>query len=147
MAFNQFIVWEGKVCEESEVLLTAKTTANQWLAISNFIQENHPYDLPEILAFTPEQCSEQYGAWVSSEGKFLGMKLHSFIARVLTLFILVSTRLFAAPDFLPPEKAFRVEATWLRKIQSNPKSNFCLPKVITSIKSPSNFRWDKRRQS
>ena len=46
-------------------------------------------------------------------GKFLGMKLHSFIARVLTLFILVSTQLFAAPDFLPPEKAFRVEATWL----------------------------------
>ncbi|WP_353427559.1 protein-disulfide reductase DsbD [Polynucleobacter sp. MWH-UH19D] len=41
------------------------------------------------------------------------MKLHSFIARVLTLFILVSTQLFAAPDFLPPEKAFRVEATWL----------------------------------
>ena len=48
-------------------------------------------------------------------GKFLGMKLHSFIARALTLFILVSTQLFAAPDFLPPEKAFRVEATWLEK--------------------------------
>lgn len=46
-------------------------------------------------------------------GKFLGMKLLSFITRVLTLFILVSTQLFAAPDFLPPEKAFRVEATWL----------------------------------
>jgi periplasmic divalent cation tolerance protein len=59
--------WEGKVCEESEVLLTAKTTANQWLAISSFIQKKHPYDLPEILAFTPEQYSEQYGAWVSSE--------------------------------------------------------------------------------
>ncbi|QKM63828.1 protein-disulfide reductase [Polynucleobacter tropicus] len=41
------------------------------------------------------------------------MKLHSFITRVLALFILVSTQLFAASDFLPPEKAFRVEATWL----------------------------------
>jgi periplasmic divalent cation tolerance protein len=59
--------WEGKVCEESEVLLSAKTTANQWPIISSFIQKNHPYDLPEILAFTPEQYSEQYGAWVSSE--------------------------------------------------------------------------------
>jgi len=59
--------WEGKVCEESEVLLSAKTTANQWPTISSFIQKNHPYDLPEILAFTPEQYSEQYGAWVSSE--------------------------------------------------------------------------------
>ena len=41
------------------------------------------------------------------------MKLHSFISRVLALFILVSTQLFAAPDFLPPEKAFRVQAAWL----------------------------------
>ena len=46
-------------------------------------------------------------------GKFVVMKLHSFITRVLALFILVSTQLFAAPDFLPPEKAFRVQATWL----------------------------------
>ncbi|QWD62125.1 divalent-cation tolerance protein CutA [Polynucleobacter sp. MWH-UH25E] len=59
--------WEGKVCEESEVLLSAKTTANQWPIISSFIQKNHPYDLPEILAFTPEQYSKQYGAWVNSE--------------------------------------------------------------------------------
>jgi periplasmic divalent cation tolerance protein len=59
--------WEGKVCEESEVLLSAKTTTNQWSTIFSFIQKNHPYDLPEILAFTPEQYSEQYGAWVSSE--------------------------------------------------------------------------------
>ncbi|WP_251373430.1 divalent-cation tolerance protein CutA [Polynucleobacter sp. MWH-UH2A] len=59
--------WEGKICEESEVLLSAKTTVNQWTAISSFIQKNHPYDLPEILAFTPEQYSEQYGEWVNSE--------------------------------------------------------------------------------
>jgi periplasmic divalent cation tolerance protein len=59
--------WDGKVCEESEVLLSAKTTTNQWPIISSFIQKKHPYDLPEILAFTLEQYSEQYGAWVSSE--------------------------------------------------------------------------------
>jgi periplasmic divalent cation tolerance protein len=59
--------WEGKICEESEVLLFAKTTVNQWTAISSFIQKNHPYDLPEILAFTPERYSVQYGEWVNSE--------------------------------------------------------------------------------
>jgi periplasmic divalent cation tolerance protein len=59
--------WEGKICEESEILLSAKTTVNQWPIISSFIQKNHPYDLPEILAFTPEQYSEQYGEWVNSE--------------------------------------------------------------------------------
>lgn len=59
--------WEGKVCEEHEVLLSAKTSASKWLEISSFIQARHPYDLPEILAFSPEQYSQQYGAWVQTE--------------------------------------------------------------------------------
>ncbi len=59
--------WEGKVCEEQEVLLSAKTADCQWLEISSFIQEQHPYDLPEILAFSPEQYETQYGKWVESE--------------------------------------------------------------------------------
>ncbi len=59
--------WEDKVCEEQEVLLSAKTTASKWLEISSFIQEQHPYDLPEILAFSPEQYEQQYGKWVKSE--------------------------------------------------------------------------------
>ena len=41
------------------------------------------------------------------------MKLHSFLVRIFALLLLLSTHAFAAPDFLPPEKAFRVEATWL----------------------------------
>jgi thiol:disulfide interchange protein DsbD len=41
------------------------------------------------------------------------MKLHSLITRVLALLLLASTQLLAAPEFLPPEKAFRVEANWL----------------------------------
>ena len=59
--------WESKVCEEHEVLLSAKTTKTRWLEISAFIKNAHPYDLPEILAFRPEQYEEQYGKWVESE--------------------------------------------------------------------------------
>ncbi|MBU3556599.1 divalent-cation tolerance protein CutA [Polynucleobacter sp. Ross1-W9] len=59
--------WEGKVREEREVLLSAKTTNAKWLVISTFIKNAHPYDLPEILAFSPEQYEEQYGKWVESE--------------------------------------------------------------------------------
>ena len=59
--------WEGKICEEQEVLLSVKTTENKWLAISSFIQKQHPYDLPEILAFSPEHYEMQYGKWVESE--------------------------------------------------------------------------------
>jgi len=59
--------WEGKICEEGEVLLSAKTTDAKWQEISAFIQSVHPYDLPEILAFSPEQYEGQYGKWVQSE--------------------------------------------------------------------------------
>ena len=59
--------WEGKVCDEYEVLLSAKTTKSKWPEISSFIQSTHPYELPEIMAFTPVQYEKQYGKWVESE--------------------------------------------------------------------------------
>jgi len=59
--------WEGKICEEQEVLLSAKTMAHQWEEVCAFIKASHPYDLPEILAFSPEQYDQQYAQWVSSE--------------------------------------------------------------------------------
>ena len=43
------------------------------------------------------------------------MKFHTFVARIFGLLLLLSAQVFAAQDFLPPEKAFRVEATWLEK--------------------------------
>ena len=41
------------------------------------------------------------------------MRLNSFMFKIFGLLLALSAQAFAAPDFLPPEKAFRVEATWL----------------------------------
>ena len=41
------------------------------------------------------------------------MRLNSFLVRIFALSLALSAQVFAAPEFLPPEKAFRVEATWL----------------------------------
>jgi periplasmic divalent cation tolerance protein len=59
--------WEGKICEEQEILLSVKTMSHQWEEICAFIKESHPYDLPEIMAFSPEQYDQQYGQLVRSE--------------------------------------------------------------------------------
>ena len=59
--------WEGKICEEQEVLLSVKTISHLWGAVCSFIKESHPYDLPEIVAFSPAQYEEQYGQWVATE--------------------------------------------------------------------------------
>ena len=48
----------------------------------------------------------------SSRGKVSSMRLiNKFIPVVATVFIILGNA-FAAPEFLPPEKAFRAEATW-----------------------------------
>jgi periplasmic divalent cation tolerance protein len=59
--------WEGRVCEEQEVVLVAKTTAEQWSAISAFIKQNHPYDVPEIIAQPITHSHTDYARWVISE--------------------------------------------------------------------------------
>lgn len=43
------------------------------------------------------------------------MRMQSFLKKILLILALVSVPVLAAPDFLPPEKAFKVEATWPEK--------------------------------
>ena len=40
------------------------------------------------------------------------MRIYLFLAKFFALLLLLSAQVFAAQDFLPPEKAFRAEATW-----------------------------------
>jgi len=41
------------------------------------------------------------------------MRIPSFLKIVFAFIVLLSAQVFATTDFLPPEKAFRLEATWL----------------------------------
>jgi periplasmic divalent cation tolerance protein len=59
--------WEGRVCQEQEVVLVAKTTTEQWSAISAFIKQNHPYDVPEIIAQPITHSDTDYARWVVAE--------------------------------------------------------------------------------
>jgi periplasmic divalent cation tolerance protein len=61
--------WDGKMCEEKEVRMSAKTIADKWTDISNFIKDRHPYDLPEVIAYVPEKYEAHYGKWVEAEVK------------------------------------------------------------------------------
>jgi periplasmic divalent cation tolerance protein len=59
--------WEGRICEEQETVLVAKTTAVQWPAISAYIKQNHPYDVPEIIAQPMTHSDSDYARWVIAE--------------------------------------------------------------------------------
>ncbi len=58
--------WQGEVCDQSELLLLAKTTEAAWQALEARIVELHPYDVPEIIAAPVTAGSAAYLDWVAA---------------------------------------------------------------------------------
>jgi periplasmic divalent cation tolerance protein len=56
--------WEGKVCDEAEVLLICKTTPERMADLRTRLPQLHPYQTPEVLALTSSEVSARYGAWL-----------------------------------------------------------------------------------
>ena len=56
--------WRGKVETATESLLLIKTTAAAYPALEQDVRGLHPYELPEILAFTPSDGLAGYLEWV-----------------------------------------------------------------------------------
>ena len=56
--------WNGKVDEDSEALMVIKTTKTRYADVERLIIEQHPYELPEIIAVPIEQGFKQYMAWI-----------------------------------------------------------------------------------
>ncbi len=61
--------WEGKIQKEPEHLLLIKTLPAKFAELEKFIQSNHSYDVPEIVAFQASAVSESYLDWIK---KYLG---------------------------------------------------------------------------
>ena len=58
--------WEGKVRREPEHLLLIKTLEEKYDELSDFIQKNHSYDVPEIVAIEAEKVSDNYHRWLKT---------------------------------------------------------------------------------
>jgi periplasmic divalent cation tolerance protein len=46
---RSFFLWEGGLQKEGEVLLSIKTTEARYSRLEAYIEEYHPYDVPEII--------------------------------------------------------------------------------------------------
>ncbi len=58
--------WEGRITLDTEVLLRIKTLNTRLPQLLSFLEENHPYDTPEILSYKIEHASKKYLSWVTS---------------------------------------------------------------------------------
>lgn len=59
--------WQGKVEEDGEVLLIAKTRADRTAACGARLRELHPYDVPEFVVVSVTDGEPSYLNWVVSE--------------------------------------------------------------------------------
>ncbi len=61
---RSFYRWQGKLETESEIQLLIKTRQERFDELAAWLEVNHPYDVPEIVAIPAERVSEAYLAWV-----------------------------------------------------------------------------------
>lgn len=59
--------WQGKIHNDSEVPLLIKTSAERYPALEGYLRQNHPYELPELIAIDIAQGLPAYLAWLSAE--------------------------------------------------------------------------------
>ncbi len=59
--------WQGVIEESRETLLFIKTTQARYPAVEAFIQDGHPYELPEVIAVPIEGGSGAYLSWLEQQ--------------------------------------------------------------------------------
>ena len=61
---NSRYFWQGQFCQEQEILISIKTTANFFDQICQIIQKNHSYQIPQIIAKKIDFCEKKYLDWL-----------------------------------------------------------------------------------
>ena len=59
--------WEGKICQENELLLIIKSVRNRFDAIVAEVKKLHSYKTPEIIALPIIAGSADYLNWIVTE--------------------------------------------------------------------------------
>lgn len=61
---TSFYFWEGEVKRDDEHLLLIKTPPEKYPELESFINDNHSYDTPEIIAIDSKEVSDKYREWL-----------------------------------------------------------------------------------
>lgn len=64
-AMQSVYVWENEIRVDAEQLLLIKTLAAKYDELERFIQANHNYDVPEIIAVPAQSVSRSYSGWLN----------------------------------------------------------------------------------
>lgn len=56
--------WEDRLEDESEVLLVIKTASERYANVEAWLNQAHPYDVPEIVALPAAHVAAGYLGWL-----------------------------------------------------------------------------------
>ena len=56
--------WEGKIENDSEVLMMIKTRSSRIEELTEFVKKNHPYDVCEVITTSIEGGNKEYIDWI-----------------------------------------------------------------------------------
>ncbi len=59
--------WKGEVQDDAEVQLIIKTTAARYEQLESWLSDNHPYDVPEIIALPIAGGAKPYLDWLEEQ--------------------------------------------------------------------------------
>ena len=66
IGMNSVYRWEGEIQHEDEWQIIAKTTVDREVELIETIQDNHPYDIPQIIN-KREDATTEYADWVATQ--------------------------------------------------------------------------------
>jgi len=58
--------WKGKIENQKEELLIAKSVKSKFSAIEKFVKKEHSYQCPEVIGIEANLISSQYAEWIRS---------------------------------------------------------------------------------
>ncbi len=61
--------WQGEIQQTNELKLLMKSHQKLYPELEKLILDNHPYDVPEIIATPVLECNSAYLDWLASELK------------------------------------------------------------------------------
>ncbi|KAG5278770.1 hypothetical protein AALO_G00102570 [Alosa alosa] len=56
--------WQGKIEEDSEVLMMIKTRSSKVSELAEYVRSNHPYEVAEVISLPIDQGNPPYLKWI-----------------------------------------------------------------------------------
>lgn len=63
-AITSVYEWQGKIQEDSEVLLMIKTRSSKVPDLTQYVRANHPYEVAEVISLPIDQGNPPYLKWI-----------------------------------------------------------------------------------